>query len=102
MQLCTVRDGPHGAAQRGIYGEAGKGAYLIVLSDGNHHSNVDKGDTIWYSGTDSKDETPTENTGRMLDSIVIFVVGFQSPRLSITWAFNHHLYCRLSIAGGLD
>jgi hypothetical protein len=81
MQLCTVRDGPHGAAQRGIYGEAGKGAYSIVLSGGNHYSNVDKGDTIRYSGTDSKYETPTENTRRMLDSIVIFVVGFQSPPL---------------------
>lgn len=68
-QLCTVRDGAHGAAQGGIYGEAGKGVYSIVLSGGNHYSDVDKGDTIWYSGTDSKDETPTENTRRMLETL---------------------------------
>ena len=76
MQLYTVRDGPHGAAQCGIYSKAGKGVYLIVLSDSNHHSNVDKGDMIWYSSTDSKDEMLTKNMGRMLDLIVIFVVGF--------------------------
>ena len=68
-QLCTVRDGAHGAAQGGIYGEASKGAYSIVLSGGNHYSDVDNGDTIWYSGTDSKDETPTENTRRMLEML---------------------------------
>lgn len=68
-QLCTVRDGAHGAAQGGIYGEAGKGVYSIVLSGGNHYSDVDSGDTIWYSGTDSKDETPTENTRRMLETL---------------------------------
>jgi hypothetical protein len=50
---CTVRDGVHGAAQGGIYGKAGKGAYSIVLSGGNHYSDVNKGDTIWYSGTDA-------------------------------------------------
>ena len=68
---------------------------LLVLSGGNHYGDVDKGDTIWYSSTDSKDETLTENTRRMLDSITIFVVGFQSS--SSLWAFNHHLRCRLSI-----
>ena len=81
MQLYTVRNGPYGAAQCGIYSKTSKDAYSIVLSGGNHYSNVDKGDTIRYSGTDSKYETPTENTRRMLDSIVIFVVGFQSPPL---------------------
>ena len=76
MQLCTVRDSLHGVAQRGIYSEAGKGAYLIVLSDGNYHSNVDKGDIIWYSGTNSKDEMLTKNIGRIFNLIVIFIIGF--------------------------
>ena len=76
MQLYTVRDGPHGAAQCGIYGEASKGAYLIVLSNGNHHSNIDKGDMIWYSSTDSKDKTLTKNIGCILNSIIIFIIGF--------------------------
>jgi hypothetical protein len=66
----------------GIYGEAGKGAYSIVLSGDNYYSDVDKGDTIWYSGTDSKDETPTENTRRILDPITRAVRG----RCRVAWA----------------
>jgi hypothetical protein len=27
-------------------------------SGSNYYNDVDKGDTIWYSSTDSKDETP--------------------------------------------
>ncbi|KAF2177663.1 hypothetical protein K469DRAFT_602517 [Zopfia rhizophila CBS 207.26] len=67
-QLCTVRDGAHGSPQAGIYGEKGKGAYSIVLSGGNHYSDEDNGDSIWYCGTDGKDSTPTENTQRMIET----------------------------------
>jgi hypothetical protein len=67
-QLCTVRDGAHGAAQGGIYGEKQKGAYSIVLSGGNHYGDRDEGNEIWYSGTDGKDFTPTENTTRLIES----------------------------------
>ena len=76
MQLYTVRDGPYGAAQCGIYSKASKDAYSIVLSGGNYYSNVDKGNTIRYSGTDSKYKTLTENTRRILNLIIIFIIGF--------------------------
>ncbi|KAH9863644.1 hypothetical protein J1614_009576 [Plenodomus biglobosus] len=52
-QLCTVRDGAHGAPQ------AGSGGY----------HDVDNGTTILYSGTESRDSTPTENTSHLIKSI---------------------------------
>ncbi|KAH7138661.1 PUA-like domain-containing protein, partial [Dendryphion nanum] len=67
-QLCTVRDGAHGAAQGGIYGEKECGAYSIVLSGGHGYSDEDFGDRILYNGTDSKDHHPTESTQRMIES----------------------------------
>ncbi|KAI8933759.1 hypothetical protein NX059_009472 [Plenodomus lindquistii] len=67
-QLCTVRDGAHGAAQGGIFGEKDRGAYSIVLSGGGYH-DVDNGTSIEYSGTESKDSTPTENTTHLITSI---------------------------------
>ncbi|KAL1794914.1 hypothetical protein ACET3X_006730 [Alternaria dauci] len=67
-QLCTVRDGAHGSAQGGIYGEKERGAYSIVLSGGNGYQDVDNGDVIEYSGTPGKNSTPTENTVHLLTS----------------------------------
>ncbi|KAI4647466.1 uncharacterized protein J4E79_010324 [Alternaria viburni] len=67
-QLCTVRDGAHGSAQGGIYGERDKGAYSIVLSGGNPYHDVDNGDTIEYSGTEGRNGTPTENTAHLIKS----------------------------------
>ncbi|KAF2100341.1 hypothetical protein NA57DRAFT_73951 [Rhizodiscina lignyota] len=67
-QLCTVRDGAHGAAQGGIFGSSGKGAYSIVLSGGTGYQDRDDGDEIWYSGTDGADFQMTENTKRMIES----------------------------------
>jgi hypothetical protein len=66
-QLCTVRDGAHGAAQGGIFGNKEKGAYSIVLSGGGYHDN-DDGDVIEYSGTEGKNFTPTDNTLSMIRS----------------------------------
>ncbi|KAJ4292646.1 hypothetical protein N0V90_009309 [Kalmusia sp. IMI 367209] len=66
-QLCAVRDGAHGSAQGGIYGERKKGAYSVVLSSGGYN-DIDSGDEVWYSGTDGKDFTPTENTLRMIET----------------------------------
>ncbi|UPX13268.1 uncharacterized protein EKO05_0003785 [Ascochyta rabiei] len=66
-QLCTVRDGVHGAAQGGIYGDKDKGAYSIVLSGGGYHDQ-DDGDTIEYSGTDGKDYQATDATLSMIKS----------------------------------
>lgn len=73
-QLATVRDGAHGATQGGIYGEAGNGAFSIILSGGNHYNDRDEGDEIWYQGTDKKPEDKhnhkaiTESTLRMIES----------------------------------
>ncbi|KAF2808173.1 uncharacterized protein BDZ99DRAFT_464069 [Mytilinidion resinicola] len=67
-QLCTLRDGAHGSAQGGIFGEKDRGTYSIVLSGGHKYGDEDHGEEIWYTGTDSKDETPTENTKRLIES----------------------------------
>jgi hypothetical protein len=67
-QLCTVRDGAHGVTQGGISGENGKGAYSIVLSGGGGYHDQDDGDTIEYSGTESKNEKPTDATQHMITS----------------------------------
>ncbi|KAJ9668388.1 hypothetical protein H2201_001436 [Coniosporium apollinis] len=68
-QLCTVRDGAHGAAQGGIYGTEGSGAFSVVLSGGNHYSDRDEGDEVWYAGTDGADGKATANTSYMLASV---------------------------------
>jgi hypothetical protein len=70
-QLCTVRDGAHGSAQGGIYGEKERGTYSIVLSGGYAYHDVDNGDVIEYSGTPGKHSTPTENTIHLLTSAVL-------------------------------
>lgn len=57
-QLCTVRDSAHGAAQGGIYGRTGKGAFSIVLAAGGY-DDQDNGEDIWYSGTVSNDLAKT-------------------------------------------
>lgn len=71
-QLCTVRDGAHGTSQGGIWGSKGRGCYSIVLSGGGPgYKDQDEGNTIWYSGTERKDNTsqePTENTQRLIES----------------------------------
>ncbi|RMZ67517.1 YDG SRA domain-containing [Pyrenophora seminiperda CCB06] len=69
-QLCTVRDGAHGAPQGGIYGEKdGAGAYSIVLSGKYGCLDEDEGDVIYYSGTEGKNYTPTDNTLHLLKSL---------------------------------
>jgi hypothetical protein len=67
-QLCTVRDGAHGAAQGGIFGSKDAGAYSVVLSGGSGYHDTDSGSVIEYSGTDGKNFTPTENTLRLVES----------------------------------
>lgn len=67
-QLCAVRDGAHGSAQGGIWGQKGRGAYSIVLSTGGY-ADKDEGDEIWYPGTETKNpKEPTENTRRLIES----------------------------------
>ncbi|KAF1851363.1 uncharacterized protein K460DRAFT_254694, partial [Cucurbitaria berberidis CBS 394.84] len=67
-QLCTVRDGAHGATQGGIFGEKDKGAYSIVLSGGGGYHDHDDGDTIEYSGTEGKNGKASENTQHLIKS----------------------------------
>jgi hypothetical protein len=67
-QLCTVRDGAHGAAQGGIFGSKDAGAYSVVLSGGSGYHDTDFGSVIEYSGTDGNNFTPTENTLRLVES----------------------------------
>ncbi|KAK2832026.1 hypothetical protein FQN49_006928 [Arthroderma sp. PD_2] len=70
-QICAIRDGAHGDIEAGISGSKQLGAVSIILSSlsGNHaYADVDKGDTIWYCGTRSKDGKATANTAHLLKS----------------------------------
>lgn len=66
-QLCTVRDGTHGAAQGGIYGDKEQGTYSIILSSGGYHDK-DDGDTIDYSGTEGSNFEIKAATQSMITS----------------------------------
>lgn len=66
-QLCAVRDGIHGAAQGGIYGDKDQGACSIVLSSGGYHDK-DYGDIIEYSGTEGSNYNIKAVTQSMLTS----------------------------------
>ncbi|KAJ4375503.1 hypothetical protein N0V86_007035 [Didymella sp. IMI 355093] len=66
-QLCAVRDGIHGAAQGGIYGDKEQGAYSVILSSGGYHDK-DFGDTIEYSGTEGSNFQIKAATQSMITS----------------------------------
>jgi hypothetical protein len=42
-RLCALRDGAHGQSEAGIHGEAGKGAYSIVVA-GSRYDDKDHGE----------------------------------------------------------
>lgn len=72
-QLCTMRDGAHGAAIAGISGRVGEGAFSVIIAGGNDASgqpypNVDNGDEIHYCGTDSTNGIPSDGTNRLRES----------------------------------
>lgn len=67
LQICTIRDGAHGTPEGGIYGQAKKGAYSIIMS-GAGYADVDEGDRIKYCGTSGEANKPTAFTERMLES----------------------------------
>ena len=47
--MCALRDGAHGSAQAGIYGQSGNGgAFSIVLA--GRYKDVDNGDVVEYCG----------------------------------------------------
>jgi hypothetical protein len=66
-QLCAVRDGIHGAAQGGIYGDKEQGAYSVIVSSGGYHDK-DFGDTIEYSGTEGSNFQIKAATQSMITS----------------------------------
>ena len=61
LQICALRDGAHGEMEAGIHGQAGKGAYSVVMSSGGY-SDIDNGENITYCGTASENTTPTAGT----------------------------------------
>ncbi|KAG9695727.1 hypothetical protein KCU95_g3272, partial [Aureobasidium melanogenum] len=67
-QLCAVRDGAHSATVAGICGRTGEGAFSCVMSGGSY-PNIDRGDEVWYYGTESDDPTRlTDSTQYMIES----------------------------------
>ncbi|RMY58845.1 hypothetical protein D0865_02388 [Hortaea werneckii] len=73
LQLCLLRDGAHGQSQQGIHGKKGHGAFSCVIAgglapDNQPYPNIDKGDTVYYCGTDSNDGSVTEGTSRLIES----------------------------------
>ena len=51
--MCALRDGAHGAKVNGIAGSSNRGADSIVVSGAYDGMDIDDGDTIHYSGSDS-------------------------------------------------
>ncbi|KAL8754271.1 MAG: hypothetical protein Q9184_005161 [Pyrenodesmia sp. 2 TL-2023] len=70
LQICTIRDGAHGMAEGGIYGQAKRGAYSIILGGGGY-ADIDEGDIIQYCGTSGEENKPTAFTERMLESAAL-------------------------------
>ncbi|KAG9673770.1 hypothetical protein KCU99_g757, partial [Aureobasidium melanogenum] len=67
-QLCAVRDGAHSATVAGICGRTEEGAFSCVMSGGSY-PNIDRGDEVWYYGTESDDPSrPTDSTQHMIES----------------------------------
>ncbi|KAF2493601.1 hypothetical protein BU16DRAFT_528868 [Lophium mytilinum] len=87
-QLCTLRDGAHGSAQGGIFGEKNRGTYSIVVSGGHKYGDKDEGEEIWYTGTDGTDETPTENTKRLFESCEMPENEKEPVRVIRSWNLN--------------
>ena len=66
-QLCAMRDGAHNATVAGICGNS-IGAFSCVMSGGSY-PNIDRGEEVWYYGTESEDPTrPTDSTQYMINS----------------------------------
>ena len=78
MQICVLRDGAHGARIGGIAGKLDEGAWSIVVSGRQLQGQVyekladfstgsysgldkDEGDRLYYSGSDSHDNTDPRN-----------------------------------------
>jgi len=56
-RLVALFRGAHGSTQAGISGNQDNGAYSIVVAGFYHELDEDRGDTIYYSGSGSHDNT---------------------------------------------
>ncbi|KAH8148550.1 uncharacterized protein LAJ45_07261 [Morchella importuna] len=64
------REGVHASLQAGICGDHNYGAYSIVAN--GVYRDEDKGDEIWYCGTDAKgDRRPTSYTKYLMRSVAL-------------------------------
>ena len=59
----------------GIYSKTSKSVYSIILSGGNYYSDVNKGDTIWYSSINNKNKTLTKNIRYIFNLITCAIYG---------------------------
>lgn len=73
LQICAMRDGAHGEIQGGIHGQAGKGAYSVVIS-GGAYKDIDKGDEVEYCGTAGANGVLSPATKLMMEAF-----NFQNP-----------------------
>lgn len=58
---CALRDGAHGASMKGIAGSIDRGADSVVISGAYDDLDLDQGDVVYYSGSDSHDNTDPRN-----------------------------------------
>lgn len=96
-QLAAVRDGAHGSAQGGIAGvKEGQngskwpGAVSILLA-GGYAEDKDKGEEIWYTGTEGSNFQPTENTTRLIESGTSFQLDGRSVKNPVRVLRSHNL-----------
>ncbi|CAK4033016.1 E3 ubiquitin- ligase ORTHRUS 1 [Lecanosticta acicola] len=57
LQLCALFHGAHGSSQAGIVGDPDQGAYSIVVAGQYDDLDTDNGDTLYYSGSGSHENT---------------------------------------------
>ena len=68
LQICAMRDGAHGEIEAGIHGQAGKGAFSIVLSSGGY-SDIDEGATLKYCGTSGSEAKASAGTSLLKEAL---------------------------------
>jgi SAD/SRA domain len=78
LQICAKRDGGHGEIEGGIHGQVGKGAFSVVLSNGEYDDR-DEGDRILYCGTSGSGGEPSAGTSRLLETYRSYQSGSPHP-----------------------
>ncbi|KAI9785977.1 MAG: hypothetical protein M1839_008243 [Geoglossum umbratile] len=78
LQICAKRDGGHGEIEGGIHGQAEKGAFSVVLSNGGYDDR-DEGDRILYCGTSGSVGEPSAGTSRLLETYRSYQSGSPHP-----------------------